>query len=773
MALCLASALAAQQPAASSPAAAVQLYRALLAPGFDTADVHHIRDVLFNVEDVQISLIDGTIGLMRAVDGHVTGAVFEGEGEVLLFAPDRAERTSLALFTKTGVLDQKFGTAYFRFADDKLLREFQAGFRPASDTEAFVQKWTQSARILGVADALQLLQAITNSGSEARYFHARFAQTAAGSFDVFYDSTLPEQIYVAQLADEAGRTYLDTWASFQSQSARSRSSSLEGPVEVSDYKIHAQISPPTDLAAKAELTLLPRRTGLRTILLELSRYLKVSSVSANGEPVEFIQNEALSGSSLERQGNDTIAIVMPSALEKDRPVQLSIEYAGPVMFDTGGDLIYVGARGMWYPNPGPAFANFDLTFDYPSEWTLVATGRQLSSGLKGSTSTTHFASEKSIARAGFNLGRFEAASAVDGGTKIQAYAARHVEQRIALAEARVGLSPDPAKQVQRIASQGAAAVQFLSGELDPFPYSNLQITQIPAFISQSWPGLIYLSSTAFLDREERAALGQQDPFQELVMSDLMLDHEVAHQWWGDAVDCVSYRDTWMIEALANYSALLMVEKQHPGSMRIALDQYRKELLRETPNGIIGEAGPVTLGARVASSKFPGAYEPVIYGRGTWLIHMLRSMYRQAGGKQSDAMFFAALKSLLAEAPRKKISTADLQHVFEQSLPPSLFYEKRRSLDWFFDSWINGAAIPEFDLEDLHITPRGQVTGAIVQKNAAKDQITAVPLYAADADGNRSFLSFVFVDDKRVAFRFTAPAGTKDILLDPENTILRR
>ena len=39
------------------------------------------------------------------------------------------------------------------------------------------------------------------------------------------------------------------------------------------------------------------------------------------------------------------------------------------MFDEGGELLYVGARGTWYPNAGPMFTAFDLTFEYPEDWT--------------------------------------------------------------------------------------------------------------------------------------------------------------------------------------------------------------------------------------------------------------------------------------------------------------------------------------------------------------------------------------------------------------------
>src|SRR5512135_2046840 len=89
-----------QPPASASPPApgpAMTLYRDLINPVLDPADVHTIRQVSINREDIHISISDGTLGLIKAVDGHVTGAVFEGVGQILLITPDRAERTSMAL----------------------------------------------------------------------------------------------------------------------------------------------------------------------------------------------------------------------------------------------------------------------------------------------------------------------------------------------------------------------------------------------------------------------------------------------------------------------------------------------------------------------------------------------------------------------------------------------------------------------------------------------------------------------------------------------------
>jgi len=770
----------AQEKSPAQQSSALALYRDILNPVLDAAQVHTVREVSIEREDLHISLSDGTVALVQAVDGHITGAVFEGEGEVLLIPPGRAERTSLNLFTGSAVLEQRFTTAYFRFVDDAILDALRAGFRPAENAQEFITRWAQPVRDLARSDALPVLQALTNTGDSAsRYLHMRVGGTALGIFDLYLNTNAQEQISVAQPSVNNGVVFYDVWSSFPMRSVRNsdeKNRESRPRFELSDYRIEADLEPPTDLSAVTEFTLMPQRSGQKTFILELSRQLKIKDVQANSQKIEFIQNEAINGSDLQRRGDDLVAIVFPRPLEEGKPVRMQVQYSGPVMFDAGGDLLYVGARGTWYPNAGDPFTHYDLTFDYPEGWSVVATGRQVATETKAQRHITRFVTDKPITRAGFNMGRFEIADSTAAGVHIHAYAAKIVEEPLAEREARSGLHPDPAREVHQIAAEAANAVQFLSGELDPFPYSNLDITQFPGLVSQSWPGLVYLSSMAFLDDDERRVAGVHDPYIELLLDKLMLTHETAHQWWGDAVDWISYRDEWIIEALANYSALLMLEKQDPRAMKIALDYYRDQLLRETPHGPLADAGPVTLGFRLTSAKFPQAFQPVLYGRGTWLIHMLRTMLREADGGKGDALFFAALKGLLAQSPNHKISTNDLQLAFEKVLPLSLRYEGQRSLDWFFDSWVNGTSVPQFALEDVHVTVAGskeKVRGVVKESHADAHMVTALPIYAVDAHGHSTFLTFVFADDVQTSFTATAPAGTKQVLLDPENTVLRR
>ena len=110
----------------------------------------------------------------------------------------------------------------------------------------------------------------------------------------------------------------------------------------------------------------------------------------------------------------------------------------------------------------------------------------------------------------------------------------------------------------------------------------------------------------------------------------MISHETAHQWWGDLVMWSGYRDQWIVEALANYSSMMVLESENPVQFRAVMEKLRDDLLEKNKAGLrLMEDGPVTLGTRLSNSQFPNGYEAISYGRGTWLFHMLRFMMRDA------------------------------------------------------------------------------------------------------------------------------------------------
>ena len=500
-----------------------------------------------------------------------------------------------------------------------------------------------------------------------RVLHARVATERLGSVDIYFDTGAPEQVIVGQTSSVRGETYYDLWMSFPMRSVRKQTlspSRFHGPTgpawtrdmfRVASYTIHSSIDSTLNLAADAELVGSVSLGGTRILMFELSRYLQVKSVEMDGTQLEFIQNETIEGSELSRRGNDLVAVVFPHPLAPGTELRLKFIYSGSVLTDAGGGLFYVGARGTWYPNRGVAMANYDVTFRFPRSYTLVATGKQVSLDQVGEQSIGHWVSEGPIPIAGFNLGRYVRSTAKAGDTEIVSYATRGVEKEMpkpgpmpAAATSQSPVPPDlagplatseaaldPAAGSAELAAHAATTILALDKLFGPYPFSSLALTQRPGTDSQGWPGMIFLSSYVYLTPAQRTAQ-RISPADNILYGEVMMPHEVAHQWFGDQVSWASYHEQWLLEAIANYSSLMLLEQENPTDEEIMLQAYRQLLATKSKEALPNvEAGPVTLGIRLASSRFPAGYEVITYGRGTWLIHMLREMFRDASRTAQD------------------------------------------------------------------------------------------------------------------------------------------
>lgn len=810
---------------------AESLYLQLSNIGLDPARVFRVRDSSLDRPAIHITLEDGTIAFTQDVLGRITGAFFEGDGEVLLVPPNEMERRSMSRFTGMAILEERFTTAYFRFNDDTAA-ELQPGFRAPDDAREFAARWDETARNLAQADAMRLLASFsemlpveggTNSNrspaSDDHILHARLQGNTLGAFDVLFDSTAAEQVEAGQAkAAENGTLYYDVWTSFSEEDAgRNRpvlgqtlqtllvgAETREDPIFVRRYTIDAQVKPPKELDAEVKLNLEVMRDGPRFLVFELSRFLKIQTVEEDGHAVEFIQNPAVEGTRLARSGNDLVAVMLSEPVRKGQQISLRFVYGGEVLAEAGKGLLYVGARGNWYPNRGMAMSDFDLTFHYPPGWTLVATGKPVptTTSSSGADQVSRWVSERPIPVAGFDLGKYVHATAQAGNIPVETYATIGVERDFPNLPPQIQLAPgplphkspppmtsppapapSPARNTTSVAELTARAIRYYSEWFGPFPYSKLALTQLPGRESQGWPGLIFLSSYAFLTQAESQQL-HMNAAQEL-MDQQVPAHEAAHQWWGDLVTWSTYRDQWFSEGLANYSALMILQEKNPAGFRQIMEKYRQDLLQKNKDGNLPkDAGPVTLGSRLFSSHSPEGYEAISYGRGTWLFHMLRTMLQDTAtdgvrrnssyGAGTEEPFVRSLRKLRERYAGKAITTRELLDVFAEDLPPSLRYEGKASLDWFLDGWVNGTSIPRLELQGVKFTAKPNsvvVTGIIRQRDAEDNLVTSVPIYAVVSGKAPVLLGRVFADGAETAFHFSAPAGTHKLLLDPNETLL--
>jgi Peptidase family M1 domain len=656
-------AAAPQSAASASPAQSLdprQLLQQLDAVSLDSTQVYSLRDVQITRDGLKFYFNRGFVDFFAPVAGEITGAVFSGDGEVLLMPPNAAERQSLAQFTQTAILEERFVSVYLRFTD-QTARELKARAEllDPEDPEQpgdFALNWAPVVRSLAPQLSLRVLKDMLGA-RDRPYFYARIGGVSLGTFEAIDDERAPEAIAIAAASQVAGKSYANGWCSFPSRPSEARAHDPAWPeIVVRSYKIDTRINPDNSLEGHAQLEIESRSHLERLFSFELSRSLKVSEVKdGQGQSVTFFQNPSLEESEAAERGNDLVAVVLPSPHPVGERYRLDFTYRGNVIGNVGNGVLFVGAHGSWYPNRGLApQSQYDLTFHYPDHLSLVATGRLLTEDSSEGWKNSHWISDSAFPVAGFNLGVYDSVTRKVGSTTIEVYAARgaeaSLEQRHAAHQPpdrvvtqnrggsvslevlpKVAQPLAPAALVDRVAQHAADTVRLFELLFGPFPYPRLAISQIPGDFGQGWPELVYLPTLYFLPSETRSEMGFNTKSEEL-QNRLFLAHEIAHQWWGNEVGWKTYHDQWLSEGFATYAAALDLAREKDGdrSFRALLQSYRDDLLAKNKDGkTVESGGPIWLGERLTTSLNPTGYNSIVYDKACWVLHMLRMMMRDS------------------------------------------------------------------------------------------------------------------------------------------------
>jgi hypothetical protein len=763
-----------------------------------------VKDLNLRRDVISLRLSDGKLSFFQPLEGRVTGAVFTGRGHVIATPHDLGERRSLAQFLGVPILDVAFSRAYFRFDDDtasEIKQQLDATHAEAANDPAFAEGWGHIVAVLNPSHSLRILRDWL-SMEPLPYFYAGLVNDSLGTFDLVVDPRLAEQVLIGQpWTTNAGQSY-DVWASFRAIDAPSTLLQFFAPL---DYRIETTIGDNLALEGKTVLHLKAGRSGERVVPLELSRKLAVGGITGEGgQPLVYFQNEDLSRREIVQRGNDTVLAVLPTPVRAGEEFHLEVSYHGSVISNAGNGVEFVGERGAWYAHVGgfDAFVPFDLSFRWPKRFTLVATGKRVESHEDTDPKTGRWRSDTPFVVAGFNLGEYKVETAGTDRPKIRLYANPELEDAI-LARLRQNVRsllppppilgpngvapylimpppppPSPASVLRHMGSEIMESIHFYEKINGPYPFESLDVSQIPGSFGQGWPGLVYLSTLAFLPPDAQRRVGLDETSQE-EERDLIPFHEVAHQWWGNIVCFATYRDVWLEEGMANYLALLYADSKKPGEhyLRKWLNRYRTALITKAPglSETAEDAGPLSLGFRLDSSKNPDAYTTVIYGKGTWVIHMLREMMVDSGAKEPDARFYKLLRSILVDHRFQVLSTADFQRSVERDMTPSMDLEGTHSMDWFFEEWVRGTGIPHYKVE-FQAKPHRQgfiVTGKLEQTEVDNSFTAPVPLYATHSGAKPDRLGVVVTTGPETRFRFVSPFRPQRLLIDPQLTLLCR
>ncbi|MFH1999571.1 MAG: M1 family metallopeptidase [Planctomycetota bacterium] len=179
-------------------------------------------------------------------------------------------------------------------------------------------------------------------------------------------------------------------------------------------------------------------------------------------------------------------------------------------------------------------------------------------------------------------------------------------------------------------------------------------------------------------------------------SEMVTAHELAHQWWGDVVTCMTWNEIWLNEGFASYSEAIWIENADDYLSGLnygeeAFHEYMEHVrcdLSFNPPGVF----PTLPGEMIYRSDI-STHEDVfdfnmVYAKAAWVLHMLRHFV-------SDDKFFCFLKHYRDRFEFSSAETNDLMHtaedIYGRTGPGYL-----EDLSWFFDEWIYRPGAPLYN-----------------------------------------------------------------------------
>jgi aminopeptidase N len=312
------------------------------------------------------------------------------------------------------------------------------------------------------------------------------------------------------------------------------------------------------------------------------------------------------------------------------------------------------------------------------------------------------------------------------------------------------------------------------------PYDDIYITEQPNFnFGQSWPNLVYLPISAYMDSTQRWMLfgNINNKFTGFVQE--VTPHEVAHQWWGHAVSWASYHDQWLSEGFAEFSAGLFLQqavgkdwkKDYIGFW----DRLRVRILEKNNYGIApNDAGPLWMGLRLISPRTGNAYQNVTYPKGAYVLQMLRSMMYSTEDKDKD--FIAMMHDFVDTHRERPASTESFRFIAEKHMTKLMDLTGNHRLDWFFNEWVYDTQVPRYHFEyQLTPTDGGKVKlhMSITQSEVDERFGMLVPIFADFGNGMSRIGQVGIVGNSTRNLDTLLPSQPKKVALNAFKDILER
>ena len=233
----------------------------------------------------------------------------------------------------------------------------------------------------------------------------------------------------------------------------------------------------------------------------------------------------------------------------------------------------------------------------------------------------------------------------------------------------------------------------------------------------------------------------------------IISHELAHQWYGDAITCKDWRHIWLNEGFATYAQGVWIESQQGKSEYDTFIESEMSIAKVAIGSIwvqdISNINEIFNSARS-------------YAKGGVVLHMLR-------GIVGTNTFYNIMKAYSADpdVAYGVATTEDFQSVAESV--------SGMDLNYFFQEWIYGENYPKYSVV-WNKTSLGEnkwnLNLAINQEVNSSPAFFIMPMQIKINFSVEDTLVSVLNNAQSQSFNFTITGEPMSIELDPDNWILK-
>ena len=487
-------------------------------------------------------------------------------------------------------------------------------------------------------------------------------------------------------------------------------------------------------------------------------------VSLVGEPLRFVR-----GTHKRRLADDLhepwVTIALPRTMYPDDTFVVELAYEGELIEYLRDGSTYVLKDPLyWLPTHPDTRSNggsqLRLTYRMPDRFSVASGSTLVDEQVVDKTRIMRWVADEPVRSMSFNLGRFDVTDVrTDDGLLVTLYSDRNHR----------GFAPG---NKEKTLADLTGAIRTYTEYFGPYLFDSLLVTEAPTYNALAFPGLVLLSFQAFGGLYTGEA-------------ELFRAHEVAHQWWGVGVDFRDYRDQWLSEGFSHYSAALFALSglDDEDKFEDMLDAWQLDVLGKvnvgqgngqhygfSPEAIRRSeghrSGPLAVGYRLRSAETPADYRLLVYEKGAFVLHMLRTMLMDLE-TGDDTRFRDLMRGFARDHQREAAST----DAFEAAVTRAF----GEPMDWFFDQWVYGVDVPTYrpDLTTSRLIDQNDpyvLHGTIRQEDVSNRFRMPVPILVRFKD-RPPMVRRVWVDGESVEVEIPLPAEPSEVEFNYRHGVL--